>query len=79
MTNFAVKGGGNVYLNLGMQVSRDGLKDALDANQGNYVNTILHLHGCVDSKSVSTPGTAKPLDLVLGTLLDDSSKHYRTV
>ena len=79
MTNFAVKGGGNVYLNLGMQVSCDGLKGALDANQGNYVNTILHLHGCVDSKSVRPPGTGKPLDLELGTLLDDSSKHYRTV
>ena len=63
---------GDVYLILGMQVSRDRLKGTLE---GNYVNTILQRYGFVDSKSVRPPGTGKPLDLKLGTLLDDSNKQ----
>ena len=58
-----------------MQVSRDRLKGTLDINQGNYVNAILQRYGFVHSRSVSTPGTGKPLDLKLGTLLDDSNKQ----
>ena len=37
MTKFALKDPGDVSLILGMQVSRDRLKGALDINQGNYV------------------------------------------
>ena len=32
---------------LGMQVSRDRLKDTLDINQGNYVNVIPQRYGFV--------------------------------
>ena len=66
---------GDVSFILGMQVSRDRLKGTLDINQANYVNTILSRYGFVDSRSVSTPGTGKVLDLKLGILLDDSNKQ----
>ena len=39
------------------------------------VFAILQRYGFVDSRSVSTPGTGKPLDLNLGTLLDDGIKQ----
>ena len=58
-----------------MQVCRDRLKGTLDINQGNYVNTILQRYGFVNSRSVSKPGTGKPLDLKLGIVLDDSNKQ----
>ena len=66
---------GDIALILGMQLSRDRLKGILDINQGNYVNEILQRYGFVDSRSLSIPGTGKPLDLKLGTLLDDSNKQ----
>ena len=66
---------GDVSLILGMQVSRDRLKGALDINQGNLVKTILQRFGFVDSRSVSTPGNGKPPDLKLGILLDDGNKQ----
>ena len=47
---------------------RDRLKCTLDINPGNYVNAILRRYGLVNSRSVSTPGTGKPLDLKLGPL-----------
>ena len=72
MTKFAMK---DLGLVLGIQVSCDRLKVTLDINQGNYVNAILRRYGFVHSRSVSTPGTGKPLDLKLGTLLDDSNKQ----
>ena len=75
MTNFAMKDLRDVSLILGMQVSRDLLKGTLDINQGNYVKAILQRYGFVDSRSASTPRTAKPLDLKLGTLLDDGNKQ----
>ena len=56
-------------------MSRDRLKGTLDINQGNYDNAILQRYGFVGSRSVSTPGTGKPLDLKLGTLLDDGNKQ----
>ena len=56
-------------------MSRDRLKGTLDINQGNYIKAILQQFGFVDSRSVSTPGTGKPLDLKLGTRLDDSNKQ----
>ena len=56
-------------------MSRDHLKGTLDINQGNYVNAVLQRYEIVDSRSVSTPGTENPLDLKLGTLLDDSNKQ----
>ena len=62
MTNFAMKDLGNVSLILGMQVSRDRLKGTLDINQGNYANAILQRYGFVHNRSVSTPGTGKPLE-----------------
>ena len=65
MTKFAMKDLGDVSLILGMQVSRDRLKGTLDINQGNHVKAILQRHEFVDSRSVSTPGTGKPLDLKL--------------
>ena len=46
-----------------LQVSRDRLKGTLDINQGHYVKEILQRYGFVDSRSGSTPGTGKPLDL----------------
>ena len=52
-------------------MSPDRLKDI---NQGNYVNAILRRYGFVDSRSVSTPGIGKPLELKVGTLLDDVNK-----
>ena len=55
-------------------MSRDRLKGTLDIKRGNDVKAILRGYGFVDSRSVSTPGTGKPLDLKLGTLLDDGSK-----
>ena len=75
MTKFAMKDLGDASLILRMQVSRDRLKGALDINQGNYANEILQRYGFVDSRSVSTPGTGKPLDLKLGTLLDHGNKQ----
>ena len=66
---------GDVSFILGMQVSRDRLKGTLDINQGNYVKAILQRYGSVDSRLVRTPGTGKPLDLKLGTLLDDGNKQ----
>ena len=63
MTKFAVKDLVGVSLIFGMQVSRDRLKGTLNLNQGNYVDAILQRYGFVDSRSVSTPGTGKPLDL----------------
>ncbi|CAN0525830.1 unnamed protein product [Laminaria digitata] len=75
MTKFAMKDLGDVSLVLGMQVSRDRLKGTLDINQGNYVNAILQRYDFVDRRSVSTPGTGKPLDLKVGTLLDDVIKQ----
>ena len=75
MTKFAMKDLGDVSLILGMQVSRDRLKGALDINQGNLVKTILQRFGFVDSRSVSTPGNGKPPDLKLGILLDDGNKQ----
>ena len=75
MTKFTMKDLGDASFILGMQVSRDRVKGTLDINQGNYVNAILQRYGFVDSRSVSTPGTGKPLDLKLGTLLDDSNKQ----
>ena len=73
MTKLAMKDLGDVSLISGMQVSRVRLKGTLNINQENYVNEILQRYGFVDSRSVSTPGTGKPLDLKLGTLLDDSN------
>ena len=58
-----------------MQVSRDRLKGTLDINEGNYAIAILQRFGFVDSRSVSTSGTGKPLDLKLGTLVDDGNKQ----
>ena len=75
MTKFAMKNLGDVSLILGMQVSRDHLKGTPDINQGNCVKAILQRYGFVDSRLVSTPGTGKPLDLKLGTLLDDGNKQ----
>ena len=63
MTKFALKDLGDVSLILRMQVSRDRLKGTLDISQRKYVNAILQRYGFVDSRSVSTPGTGKPLDL----------------
>ena len=65
MTKFAMKDLGDVYLVLGMQVSHDRLKGTLDINQGKYVKAILQGFGFVDRRSLSTPGTGKPLDLKL--------------
>ena len=65
---------GDVSLNLGMQVSRDRLNDTLDISRGNYVKAVLQRYGCVDGRSVSTPGAGKPLYLKFGTLLDDGNK-----
>ena len=76
MTKFAMKDLGDVSLILGMQVSRDRLKGTLHINRGNYVKAILQRFGFVDSRSVSTPGTGKPLDLKLGPLLDDKTSSY---
>ena len=76
MTNFAMKDLRDVSLILGMQVSRDRLKGTLHINRGNYVKAILQRFGFVDSRSVSTPGTGKPLDLKLGPLLDDKTSSY---
>ena len=75
MTKFSMKGLGDVSLILGMQVFRDRLKGSLDINQGNYAKEILQRYGFVDRRSVSTPGTGKPLDLKLGTLLDGGNKQ----
>lgn len=75
MTKFAMKDLRDVSSLLGMHVSRDRLKGTLDINQGTYVNAFLQRYGFVDSRSVSTPGTGKPLDLKLETLLDDSNKQ----
>ena len=75
LIKFAMKDLGDVSLVSGMQVSRDRLKGTLDINQAIYVNAILQRYGFVHSRSVSTPGTGKPLDLKLGTLLDDSNKQ----
>ena len=74
MTKFAMKDLGDVSLNLGMQVSRDRLNDTLDISRGNYVKAVLQRYGCVDGRSVSTPGAGKPLYLKFGTLLDDGNK-----
>ena len=60
---------------LGMLLFRDLLKRTLDINQRNCVNAILQRYGFVDSRSVRTPATGKPLTLKLGTLLDDSNKQ----
>ena len=62
MTKFALKDQGAFSLILGMQVSRDRLKGTLDINQGNYANAILQRYGFVHNRSVSTPGTGKPLE-----------------
>ena len=78
MTKFAMKDLGDVSLILGMQVSRDRLKGTLDFDQGNY-KAILQRYGFVDSRSVSTSGTGKPLDLKLETLLDDGNKQLYQV
>ena len=53
---------------------RDRLKGTLEISQGSYVNSILQRHGFVDSRSVSTPVTEKPLDLKVGTLRDASNE-----
>ena len=74
MTKFAMKDLGDVSLNLGLQVSRDRLNDTLDISRGNYVKAVLQRYGCVDGRSVSTPGAGKPLYLKFGTLLDDGNK-----
>ena len=74
MIKCTMKDLGDVSLILGMQVSRDRLKVTLDINQENNVKAILQRYGLVDSRSVSTPGTGKPLDLKLGTLLDYGNK-----
>ena len=75
MIKFAMKDLGDVSLILGMQLSRDRLKGTLDINQGNYIKAILQRFGFVDSRSVSTQFTGNPLDLKLGTLLDDGNKQ----
>ena len=75
MIKCTMKDLGDVSLILGMQVSRDRLKVTLDINQENNVKAILQRYGFVGSRSVSTPGTGKPLDLKLGTLLDDGNKQ----
>ena len=62
MAKFAMKYLGDVSLMIRMQVSRDRLKGTLDINQGSYVNTTLQRYS-VDSRSVSTSGTGKPLDV----------------
>ena len=66
---------GDVSLILGMQVSRDRLEGTLDINRGNYIKAVLQRCGLIDSRSVCTDGTGKPLDLKFGTLLDDSNKQ----
>ena len=65
LIKFARKDLGDISSILGMQVSRDRLKGTLDIDQGNYVKAILQRYGFVDSRSASTPGTGKPLDLQL--------------
>ena len=56
-------------------MSRDRLKGTLDINQGNYVRAILQRYGVVDSRSVRTPGTGKPLGLKLRHMLGDKHKQ----
>ena len=62
-----------------MQVSRDRLEGTLYINQANHVKAILQRCGFVDSRSLSTSGTGKPLDLKLETLLDDGNKQLYQV
>ena len=53
----------DVYLVFGMTVFHDRLKGTLDINQSIYVNACLQRYGFVDSRSVTTPGPGKKLDL----------------
>ena len=75
MTKFTMKYLEDVSLILGIQVSRDRLKGTLDINQGTYVNAILQRYGLNNSRSVSTPGSRKPLDLKVEALLEDVNKQ----